>query len=234
MSKKIFLLSILLALLTTSLFSDAKANRSFTDISMLLKEDKKLSEDTVYDIQSLSVDLNGSQKMIIMNEYEKTSGMAFALNFFLPFGIGSFVQGDTTGGAIVAVGEVAVNAGFLVAYYAIIMEYLSKQQEYDDYNDPYYEDSYYNDTYYEDSYEDDLYNDVVTLRNQMIAAVAIYSAAYAGIKIFSWVRPFTFASGYNRRLEEALNPGFSMAPVVAPTFTSNGETGLFAGVTVRL
>lgn len=38
----------------------------------------------------------------------------FVLNLLLPFGIGSFVQGDTTGGLVVAGGQVA-GAGLLLA-----------------------------------------------------------------------------------------------------------------------
>jgi len=38
----------------------------------------------------------------------------FVLNLLLPFGIGSFVQGDTTGGLVVAGGQVA-GAGLMVA-----------------------------------------------------------------------------------------------------------------------
>ena len=49
----------------------------------------------------------------LMLRYEvqkKTPGVPFLLNFLLPFGVGSFVQGDTVGGIVVAGGQVAGGA----------------------------------------------------------------------------------------------------------------------------
>ena len=40
----------------------------------------------------------------------------FVLNLLLPFGIGSHVQGDTTGGSVVTVGHLAGALGILLAY----------------------------------------------------------------------------------------------------------------------
>lgn len=222
MLRRIIILSLLLAFLTPVLFSNDKADRSFTDISMLLKEDKKLSDETVYEIQSLSVDLSGSQKLVMMREYEKDAVIPVVLNVFLPFGIGSFYQGDIAGGVGYVVSEVLINTSYLAYTYiylpARMQTITNKQNEY-----------YYGTPEY-DKYQSQMSN----LATEALIVTGAYVVGYLGIKIFSYVRPFTFASSYNKRLEDALNPGFSMAPVITPTLTSNGDTGLFAGLTVRL
>ena len=53
---------------------------------------------------------------ILLYETQKVDALGpFLLNFFLPFGIGSFVQGDYTSGLLVAGGQVAGGAILLVS-----------------------------------------------------------------------------------------------------------------------
>jgi len=96
---------------------------------------------------------------------EQTKWLAFALNFFLGFGIGSFVQGDIDGGLISVLGT----AGGWALYIAGAVRMSS---------------FLYNDYYYYDSY------DSMAGVGFLIAG----SVILIGTKIFDVVRPFAYAN----------------------------------------
>lgn len=51
-------------------------------------------------IMDLSKNLTTNQKYMLYSSNQKTSGGALALNLLVGFGVGSYIQGDTTGGTI--------------------------------------------------------------------------------------------------------------------------------------
>ena len=56
-------------------------------------------------IQILSGKISESDKDSILNGNKKDAGMAFAVNWLVGFGIGSFIQGDTNAGLVTLLGE---------------------------------------------------------------------------------------------------------------------------------
>lgn len=59
----------------------------------------------------------GSDQAFLQYEMRKVDPWGpFVLNLLLPFGLGSHVQGDTTGGMVVTVGHLAGALGILLAY----------------------------------------------------------------------------------------------------------------------
>ncbi|MDR2808501.1 MAG: P13 family porin, partial [Spirochaetaceae bacterium] len=67
-------------------------------------------------IQNESLLLTPEQRINLFEAYEKGAGGPFALNFFLGFGIGSFVQGDPVGGWVTLLGEAA---GIAAVFYGV-------------------------------------------------------------------------------------------------------------------
>lgn len=51
--------------------------------------------------------LDQSQKFMLYGEYKKDQWVPFLVNFLVGAGIGSFIQGDKTGGTIALVGDIA-------------------------------------------------------------------------------------------------------------------------------
>lgn len=95
--KKLILI-VLLFVISSSLFAQKPAdnpNENFVKVQMLIKDDiyknsKKIKE--------LSKDLTFLEKSYIFSDKEKSSIGPFFLNLCLGYGIGSWVQGDNTGG----------------------------------------------------------------------------------------------------------------------------------------
>lgn len=83
-------------------YSGSGDNMAFFQVSQLIENGL---EDNQMQIASLSSQLSPDQKMMLYNKYEKGAGGPFALNFFIGWGIGSYVQGDGKGGAFQTVTE---------------------------------------------------------------------------------------------------------------------------------
>ncbi len=123
---KKMLVGLLVALLAVNLFAQTEAEAKTEKesdpylIESILKKQFKTDEgkNRVYE---LSENLTNEQKMYLYNKYDKNGVGPFFLNFFLGFGIGSFVQGNTKAGVsqlILNVSGCALEvAGFALAYY---------------------------------------------------------------------------------------------------------------------
>ncbi len=57
-------------------------------------------------IQELSKNLTSAEKMVLYSEYKKDQWVPFVVNFIVGAGIGSFIEGDTSGGLIALIGDV--------------------------------------------------------------------------------------------------------------------------------
>jgi hypothetical protein len=68
-----------------------------SSVSGMIKSDLFKNQST---IQSLSQRLTSTEKMALYTEYKKDPWVPFLINFLVGAGIGSFIEGDTTGGAI--------------------------------------------------------------------------------------------------------------------------------------
>ena len=97
--------------------------------------------------------------------FKKDATGPFLLNFLVGFGIGSYVQGDVTGGVIGTVGELAP--------LAIILGTTSKMAN--DLADPYITD-----------------NEALEISKKGLTVYTISAITLLGVRIFECVRPFTF------------------------------------------
>ncbi|HOV94197.1 MAG TPA: P13 family porin [Spirochaetales bacterium] len=84
---------------------------TLSSVSGLIKSDLFKNQ---AQIQGLSKDLSSTEKMALYSEYKKDQWVPFLVNFVLGAGIGSFIEGDTTGGAIALGSDVAGLACILV------------------------------------------------------------------------------------------------------------------------
>lgn len=92
--------------------SNMSANQQTTDsvgssevyfmVSNLI--DKGLNENK-FQIANLSPQLSSNQKTMLYTQHQKSAGGPFALNFFLGWGIGSYVQGDIGGGVFQSIAD---------------------------------------------------------------------------------------------------------------------------------
>jgi hypothetical protein len=104
--KKLLAVMLLLAVSGT-VFAQSE---SFGSIAGMIKSDLFKNQER---IKEASSGLKQSDKMILYSEYKKDQWIPFLINFVVGAGIGSFVGGDTQGGAIALVGDL-VGLGALV------------------------------------------------------------------------------------------------------------------------
>ncbi len=126
-------------------------------------------EDNFSLISSKAAELSSNERMFLYERHKKEATVPFLLNFLLGCGIGSYIEGDTTGGTVGLVGELGSLAIVLVGY------------------------------------------------NSGIGYIGI--ATLLATRIYEIVRPFTFASNYNKELNLALLGGSvscEIAPLVDP------------------
>lgn len=69
----------------------------FFSVSGLIKSDLFKNQSK---IQELSKDLSSTEKLRLYSQYKKDQWVPFLINFLVGYGVGSFVEGDTTGGVI--------------------------------------------------------------------------------------------------------------------------------------
>jgi hypothetical protein len=203
---------VVIALLMVGLvcFADEAEQRAFVRVSTWL--DAGLYRNFSL-IQTESIYLTPSQRVNLVDVYQKSVGLPFALNLFLGFGIGSFSQGDATGGWITLLGEAAGIAGVVVG---VTMMPLAV-------NDmaPYPPDDYYPYNGYP--------NNNVDIASALIVGGTLL---YLGTRIFELIRPFTFANSYNTKLKRALNY-YNMSYNIVPAFDMKGTTTVVASLSFK-
>ena len=161
-------------------------------------------------IQEQSKGLSQTQRMMLYTSNQKSAGGPFALNFFLGWGIGSFVQGDKKTGTKILIADGAGTLAMGLGY-VLILSSISYSYDSDGYLRTHYGDGY-------------------TLGAIMVTAASL---VMTGFNIYGWFKPFSYAKSYNQQLANSLNvysADVSIAPVVSPS----GETGLALGFKLAL
>jgi len=97
--KKMVLMLVLLCL-AAAVFAD---DGSVSSISGMIKSDLFKNQST---IQGLTQSLTSTEKMALYTEYKKDQWVPFLVNLVVGAGIGSFIEGDSTGGAIALTGDI--------------------------------------------------------------------------------------------------------------------------------
>lgn len=152
---------------------------------------KKLDDSTVATIQQYSVNLTDAQKLSIYESKKSNAFLPFALNLLLGCGIGSYVQGDTLGGTISLCADIGGYALAVGGYLKSASDAASGKKDAD---------------------------------SAAGAAVGYLVAGYSVIvanKIFTCIRPFTYAGSYNSKLSNALYGSTSVA--LLPTINERGD-----------
>jgi membrane protein P13 len=101
--KIFFILSLFLILAVGTAFSQDNTNKNFLEVQILINDDL---DDHYSTIKKRSAVLSFAEKSFIYDDNSKGPWGPFALNLLVGFGIGSWVQGDGTGGAIGTIGGV--------------------------------------------------------------------------------------------------------------------------------
>jgi hypothetical protein len=103
------LVSVLVLLcLAGACFAD---DSMFFSVSGLIKSDLFKNQSK---IEELSKDLSSTEKLTLYSQYKKDQWVPFLINFLVGCGVGSFVEGDTTGGVIALGSDLAGIACMLV------------------------------------------------------------------------------------------------------------------------
>ncbi len=112
MKKVVFVLMFLS--LAAAAFAD-----DVSSVSGMIKSDLFKNQSN---IQNLSQRLTPTEKMALYTEYKKDPWVPFLVNFLVGAGVGSFIEGDTTGGVIALTGDLVGLGSVLIGVSAYASE----------------------------------------------------------------------------------------------------------------
>ena len=175
-------------------------------------------------VYELSEGLTSEQKGWLYDKNEKSGVGPFFLNFFLGFGIGSFVQGDTNGGSsqlCLSLGGLGLDIIGLSLWSSAFYTETTWKRMTTAYSYTYY-------PYTEKKFDSGKFGAGCTL----IAIGGILNTVSA---IIGYIRPWTYASNYNKDLKRALrynqSPWMTVKPQFAPIIDPiNNNYGLVAKI----
>ncbi len=226
MKKLLTIFAVLIALSSVQIFAQESQNLQnareaniFFKVNTLVKTDLFKNEN---EISLLAVNLTSSEKEFLYIENKKSPTVPFLLNFFLGWGIGSFVQGDIKSGIISLSGNLLGSAigitGWLL--FAPTLTYLLP--------------AILGETVAGLS-DTQTGFDWQAMYTQLIVGSGLFSIGFAivlGVQIYSWIRPFKYANNYNLTLRKCLSGSnekvsVQFAPVVD---FDNSKYGLVASL----
>ncbi len=192
MKKLLTIFAVLVALSSVQIFAQevqesqkSQEADNFFKVNTLLKTDLFKNEN---EISLLAANLSSSEKEFLYIENKKSPTVPFCLNFFVGWGIGSFVQGDTKTGVISLSGNLAGSTLMLVGY--LISSPILTQ----------YYAAVANGT--ESSFDWQANSGKILAGGGLIFAGSIIAL---GTQIYSWIRPFKYAENYNLTLRKCLS-----------------------------
>ncbi len=171
------ILVVLIALLvapTLAWAADTTSESDYLQISMMLSSSKKLSTPQLMAISEHAASLSMAQRTVLMEANKQTATLPFVLNLFVGMGIGSYVQGDSTGGTVGLVGELVSLSVALGGYGMMLNEAYTTNN---------------------------MKSSTATAGSIMVIAGL---ASTLAIRIFEMIRPFTYANNYNKKLASSL------------------------------
>ncbi len=202
--KKILILIALALLVPSFVFADPA---SYARVNGLIDSGMMKNRDQ---ISYLSSGLSSSEAMMLYNSNKMNSGVPFALNFLLGYGIGSFVQGDTAGGVTALVGELIGGAALLGGYACYGVALVNHD--------------------YSDNQAD---IDAATSQLALGAGLIIGGGVVLiGMRIYEMIRPFSYAKKYNETLFEALNSSYGTTLAILPS-SLDDSLGVTALASIR-
>ena len=155
------------------------ALNAFAQSSSVEMRVNMLIDDGLYrnmdEITAEALGLNQDQRYMLYSAHEEDPMIPFVLSLLVGMGVGSYVQGDLTGGLISTGLDLAGIAAVYVGYMMLATTIL---------DDPY----------------DSMYDMPVVEMSLILGGVAVISFS----RVFQLVRPFTYAERYNHDLRIAL------------------------------
>ncbi|MDH4262645.1 MAG: P13 family porin [Spirochaetia bacterium] len=100
----------------SQMMNDVHSDQAESDVRSLIAAGLMENRTTIY---KKSAFLSDDERGFIYNHYSKEATTAFALNWFIGFGLGSFLQGDNSGGQVALWGELG-SVGLFIAGIAAI------------------------------------------------------------------------------------------------------------------
>lgn len=133
-------------------------------------------------IEAKSASLSPSEKLFLLDVHKKDSGIPFVVNLLSGFGIGSYIQGDISGGTIQLSGQLLGLVGLVAG--------IGMSAKVEDHSSSYY------------GYGRDYYaNEITSLgKGFMITGVILFY----GMRLYGYISPFIFKNIYNGKLRAAL------------------------------
>ena len=115
---KVIVLWMLLVLVVplATIFAVENNEMSYFQANMILSNSTNLSNEQIYLLTDLSSDLSPIERTMLFESNKQSPTLPFVVNLLVGYGIGSFVQGDTTGGIIALLGDL-VSSGVLYSGY---------------------------------------------------------------------------------------------------------------------
>lgn len=219
MKKLLTIFAVLIAFSGVQVF--AQQSETYFQVNALLKKGLLKNEN---EISNLAANLTEQEKNFLYIENEKNSTIPFILNLFLGYGIGSFAQGDTKAGIIGLTGNILGTTLGITGYvlFAPAITYVfttiltapiaGLANEQIDFN-------------------------LEASSAQLITGAALFftgAAISLGVQIYSWIRPFKYASNYNLKLKNCLSSkneklSVQFAPIVD---FDNSKYGLLASLKI--
>lgn len=218
MKKILTIFAILIAMSTVNLFAQesqkSQESDEFFKVNVLLKNGLFKNEN---EISSLAANLSSSEKEFLYLENKKSPTLPFCLNLFLGYGIGSFVQGDTTIGVISLSGNL-LGSILMFTGYTISSPILAQ-----------YNVAVANGT--GDSFDWEANSGKILTGGGLILVGSVIAL---GVQIYSWIRPFKYADNYNLTLRKCLlSEGEKLSVQFAPIVDiDNSKYGLLASLKI--
>ncbi|MDR1786262.1 MAG: P13 family porin [Spirochaetaceae bacterium] len=168
-----------------------------------------------------SYNLTASEKMLLLDAHEKTAGLPFTANLLIGFGLGSYMQGDTTGGTIQLVGELVGVASMIAG--SVVLEagmiYTLADTVTGDYTE----------------------GPSSWAASSGSGLILAGYALTAALRIYGCISPFVFKARYNTKLKSALNyysrsgdRELSISSTLVPSIDRNGNGAVTALLSFKL
>ena len=157
--------------------------------------------------------LSFAEKNALFSKHKSESGISAAINFFIGYGIGSFVQKDTVNGVICLSADVIASGLYLAATFVMVKDALiiainPSSNVLDRYKDAF------------NSSSNPLEIAVSMLKANNTLGLFIAGGIIFGLsRIYGVIAPLVYGSSYNKKLEEALglkDTQISFSPIVMP------------------
>lgn len=163
-------------------------------------------------IRTEAMGLSFAEKNALFSKHKSASGVSAAINFFIGYGIGSFVQKDTVNGVICLSADVIASGLFFAATFvmfkdALIMAINPSSDIFDRYVDIFHSSNPFEIA-------------VSMLKANNTLGFVIAGGIIFGVsRIYGVIAPLMYGSSYNKKLEEALglkDTQISFSPIVMP------------------